>query len=153
MKRATFITGVTMAALAITTVAAFADTDGGKRHGMSFENIDADNDGQITQAEMEATAKARFSAADTDSDGFLSQEEMEAAGRERMQKHMASMMERMDTDGDGKIAMAEMKPRHDPSEMFNKADADGDGSISKEEFEEMRGMRGMRGRHGAHQHD
>lgn len=150
MKRATFITGVSIAALAITTVSAFADPGGDKRNGMSFETIDADKDGQITQAEMETMAQARFAAADADGDGFLTQEEMEAAGRERMKKHMASMMERMDTDGDGKIAMAEMKPRHDPSEMFGRIDSDGDGAISKEEFEEMRGMRG---RHGAHKHE
>lgn len=150
MKRATFITGVTMAALAITSVAAFANPGGDKRSGMSFDSIDADKDGQITQAEMEAMAQARFTEADADADGFLSMEEMEAAGLERMKKHMASMMERMDADGDGKIAMNEMKPRHDPSERFGRLDTNGDGSISKEEFEEMRGMRG---RHGAHKHE
>jgi len=43
------------------------------------------------------------------------------------------MLEKMDTDKDGKISKTEWQAHHD--EMFAKLDADKDGSITKDEFQ------------------
>ncbi len=147
MKRAVFICGVTLSAIAVTAVAAFAAADRRDGHHMPFEQIDADGDGKITQSELQGVAAARFAKADGDGDGFLTQTELEKAGQERAQKRAAKMIEHMDGDGDGKIALAEMKPRRDPLRMFDRIDADGDGAISKAEFDAAHEKRKGKGRH------
>ncbi|MEP1884943.1 MAG: EF-hand domain-containing protein [Paracoccaceae bacterium] len=135
MKRTVFICGITLSAIAVTSVAAFAAADRRGGHHMSFEEIDADGDGEITLVELQGIAAIRFASADSDGDGFLTQSELENAGQKRAQKRAAHMMERMDADGDGKIALAELKPRRDPARMFDRIDADGNGTISETEFD------------------
>ena len=110
-----------------------------------FGKIDADGNGEISQEEIKAHAATRFSDADTDGDGFLSAEELSAQGEERRAKRIGRMIKRMDTDGDGKLAIAEMQGRRDPAKMFERLDADGNGTLSQAEFEEG-AKRG--GRHG-----
>lgn len=113
-----------------------------------FGQIDADNNGEITQEEIKAHAASRFSATDTDGDGFLSQDELVAHAEEKRVKRAERMIERMDKDGDGKLALTEMQGRRDPAKMFERLDKDGNGSLSKAEFEDgaKRGKRrGKRG--------
>jgi Ca2+-binding EF-hand superfamily protein len=147
MKRAVFICGVTLSAIAITSVAAFAAADhrGGQR--MSFEEIDVDADGTITLLEMQGVAAARFATVDSDGDGYLTQTELENAAQMRAQRHAERMIDHLDTDGDGKIALAEMKPRRDPARMFDRIDADDDGAISEAEFDAAQEKRKGKGRH------
>ena len=47
------------------------------------------------------------------------------------------MMEKVDTDGDGKVSKEEFMAKHE--KMFTKMDADGDGYLSKEEMKKARG--------------
>lgn len=58
----------------------------------------------------------------------------------------ARMMEKIDTDGDGKISKAEFTAAQE--ERFTKTDTDGDGFLSPEEmkasWEKMHEMRGMK---------
>lgn len=147
MKRAVFICGVTLSAIAVTAVAAFAAADRRGGPHMPFEQIDADGDGKITQSELQGVAAARFADADGDGDGFLTQDELANAGQKGVQRRTEKMIEHMDTDGDGKIALAEMKPRRDPAWMFDRIDADGDGAISKAEFDAAHENRKGKGRH------
>ena len=135
MKRALFICGVTLSAIAITSVAALAAADRKGGHHMPFEEIDVDGNGEITLLELQGIAAVRFAKADSDGDGFLTQAELENAGHKHAQKRAAKMMERMDADGDGKIALVELKPRRDPARMFDRIDADGNGAISVVEFD------------------
>lgn len=135
MKRTVFITGLTLAAVAVTGVAAIAAPDGKARHHMSFQDIDTDGDGKITQSEMQGIAAARFATADVDGDGFLTLTELEKSGQERAKRRAGYMLERMDADGDGKIALSEMKPRRDPARIFERLDADGDGVITLAEYD------------------
>ena len=51
------------------------------------------------------------------------------------------MLERADTNGDGKLSLEEASARRDPSRIFNRADANGDGTLTKEEFAEVAGKR------------
>lgn len=146
MKHTVFLAAVMSAAIAVTGGTALARS-GGHGHGprIDFETMDRDGDGQITQAELQAMGEAHFTEADTDSDGFLSAAELEAQAMARAAQHAARMMERMDANGDGKLAQDEMHPRRDPAKMFSRLDADSSGAISKEEFEAARAK--MKDRH------
>ena len=55
---------------------------GGKGMNVSFEEIDKNGDGFVTQAEVDAHRLARFAAMDTNGDGALSVEELVAAAKE-----------------------------------------------------------------------
>ncbi|QFT93795.1 transaldolase/EF-hand domain-containing protein [Roseovarius sp. THAF9] len=124
-----------------------AASDEGKGPRHSFEDLDANGDGQLTREEMQAHMKARFDAADTDGDGVMSLEEMQARGQERAAKRAGKMIERLDTDGDGGVSFEEAQARRG-GKMFDRADADGDGAISKAEFDTAREkMREMRAKH------
>ncbi len=145
MKRTAFITGIILAGLSITAVTSGAVAKGQRGNHMTFEQIDTDGNGQITREEMQSIVPNRFSATDTDADGFLTTAELEMAAMERAKQRVAEMMERMDADGDGKIALAEMKARRDPSRMFDRVDSDSDGTISQAEFDAFHAER--KGRH------
>jgi Ca2+-binding EF-hand superfamily protein len=49
------------------------------------------------------------------------------------------MFERLDTDENGEISLAEFLARE--PRMFSQADADGDGRVSREEMDQMRNDR------------
>jgi len=107
-----------------------------------FDEVDADGDGAVTEAELEAHAKARFDAADSNGDGKLDAAELEAraeqARQERLARMAARMIDRADSDGDGAITFAEAEAARPDraTRLFERADADDDGAISREEAEE-----------------
>ncbi|MDP3195018.1 EF-hand domain-containing protein [Tabrizicola sp.] len=116
-----------------------------------FDAIDADSDGKVTLAELEAHRKAEFAAADTNGDGALSPEELSAHQMARIQARMAertqAMIDNMDNDGNGSLSEDEMG--QGPGERhFARLDTDNDGAISKAEAEEARQHRGKRGHGG-----
>lgn len=125
----------------------------------SFEELDANGDGAISDAEIAAFHDARFAEFDTDGDGSLSEAELtamaEAHAAERAAKGVARMIKRHDENGDGVLSADEL-PQPDGSRMFARVDADDDGVISAEEFEaaaEKRAERGgKRGGHGGKGH-
>lgn len=155
MKNALLMTGLSVAILAGGLTQAVAE--GKHRHGMhhSFEDLDADGDGQITKAEMEGHMQARFEGADTDGSGALSKDELIARMTERQAERIARyaghMIERHDANGDGELTMAEMRARHD-GDRFARMDENGDGSISRDEFDAMHEKHGRKG-HKKHSHD
>jgi len=107
------------AALAVAmALPALSQAEPGKGgHGaFLFEKADTDKSGDISKAEMQAAAEARFNAADTNGDGVLTKEESEAAKQEFHKKVS--------------------KYRGDPAERFAAADADGDGKLTLDEMKE-----------------
>ncbi len=146
MKYQGFIAAVLSAAVAVTATHALADRNGGRHQMPTFQELDTDGNGEITQEEMAARGAARFAANDTDGDGFLTQEEIEAAAMSRAADRAARMIERMDANNDGKLALDELKSRTDGDRMFDRVDADDSGSISEEEFAKMQDR--MKQRHG-----
>lgn len=157
MKNGFLMTGLGAAILAGTVVQA-EDGHGhmghqGERPG--FETLDADGDGQVTRDEIAGRMQARFDAADTDGDGKLSRAELsariEARQAEHRERRLNWMMEHRDADGDGALAMDEMRGGR-AGHFFDRMDHDGDGAVSAEEFEKMKAKhRHGHGKH--HKHD
>ncbi|MES2843624.1 MAG: calcium sensor EFh [Pseudomonadota bacterium] len=127
--------------------------------GFDFAAVDADKDGKITQAELDAFRTAEVTAVDTNADGKLSAEELTAMHVARMTERAtamaAQMVERMDSDGDGLLTAAEMATRPGPAMLFDRFDADSDGAVTEAEIEAARskmgegmGRMGGRGGHG-----
>ena len=131
--------------------------DIGPLQDLNFEILDADKDGKVTKAEVDAATAARIKAGDTNADGKLSAEELAAmqikAMTERATQRAAKMIEKLDTDGDKMLSDVEIAAGKGRADMFEKIDADGDGAITKVEADDARARmhergRGRGGKHG-----
>jgi Ca2+-binding EF-hand superfamily protein len=121
---------------------------GGHGPHMQFEELDADGNGEISQAEMTAHKAERFKAADSDGDGKLTSAEMQAMAQKRMANRAEKMIKRFDKDGDGALSESELPQRGRHGDMFKHMDKDANGGISKEEFDQARKHRGGKHRQG-----
>lgn len=128
--------------------AAFAQEDTGPPMA-DFATLDADGDGGVTLAELEALGAARFAAIDADGDGAVSAQELLAhrAAQEtvRATRRAERMIERLDDNGDGVLQIEELHdPRRSVDRMFARADTDEDGVLSAQEFREAQERMGDR---------
>lgn len=106
-----------------------------------LKELDADKDGTITRAEIDAHESKVFTDADTNADGFVSGEEMMAyreAKREEMRlKRMAERQKKMiaelDTNKDGLVSREEFMAR--PNPMFDRIDTNQDGRVDETEMQ------------------
>lgn len=147
MKSATFISAIVLSAVAITGTTALAKGPR-DRAPVSFQELDADGDGQVTKAEMEAHRTQKFTTADSDGDGKLSVEEMQAAAQAEANQRVSDMFARHDADKDGFLTEDELpKPRR-ADKMFDRMDADGNGSLSEEVFADAKDRMGRHHRKG-----
>lgn len=121
--------------------------DGAERGGQAeriahvdamFRMLDADRDGRITAAEVDARRKARFAAADADGDAKLSLAEFDAMRRAMETERMFA---RLDVDADGFVGDAEVAARE--PRMLNRLDADNDGVVTRDEALTARRGHGM----------
>ena len=103
-----------------------------------FDTMDADKDGKLTYAEMEAHRKVEFAAADTNGDGVLSPEELSARAlarfQEKLAERMQGMLDTMDNDGNGSLSEAEMG-EGPGMRNFARIDADNDGFVTRDEIQ------------------
>ena len=138
---ATLLAGVVMSAAAVQ-----AQDASEPRERPAFSMLDADGDGNLTLAEMQAQRDARFGTADANGDGGLSAEELIAVASERQADRITRMLERFDANEDGLLQEAEMPQRGgDRAErMFERVDADGDGMITEAEFDAAKDRMGDR---------
>lgn len=106
-----------------------------------FATIDADDNGLVTEAEIEAGRAAEFAAADTNGDGLLSAAEVTAREvarfAERQGERSARMIEARDNNGDGSLSAAEVD-EGPLMQHFARIDTDDDGAISEAEAEAAR---------------
>lgn len=148
MKNRVMIAGLAVAAIAAAALSTAAMAERGEKRGpgraadmlmQRFDAMDADKDGKVTTAEIEAYRVAQFAAADANGDGLLDKDELAAVRlgqmRGRADDQAARMIEKMDDSGDGKLAMTEMPEMAAGKPLFDRADTDGDGAISKVEAE------------------
>lgn len=141
MKNAKFIPAIVLSAVAITgtSVLAAGPKD---REPVSFEELDANGDGQVTQEEMQAQRSQRFTNADTDRDGQLSVEEVQAARQQRTNDRVAKMFEKHDANNDGYLSEDELPKQRRADKMFDRIDADNSGGISEQEFADAKDKMG-----------
>jgi Ca2+-binding EF-hand superfamily protein len=115
--------------------AAFAGKDA-DRH---FKMMDADGDGRISRAEHAAGARKMFDQSDANRDGVVTAAEMDAAALARGEKtsrddkSSAEKIKVIDQDGDGRLSLAEHEAGTE--RMFAAMDKDADGFLSREENE------------------
>lgn len=151
--KSTVLIAAMIAGFSLTALDASAAGRGEAREMPDFATLDADGNGSLTVAELEAAHTARFTAMDTDGSGTVSAEELAAAGSERMAERASRMLSRMDANEDGVLQADEMKPRGANVErMMEHVDANDDGEISQEEFEDMASKRGEGGKRGGKGH-
>jgi hypothetical protein len=140
-------------ALGVAGLAALLATPALAQRGGERPNPDANGDGIVTRAEVDADVAKRFARMDVNKDGKVDKADREAAmaarggegGGDGKRKERRGPM-RADADGDGAVTLAEMRAA--AGRMFERVDADKDGKLTAAEREAVRGMRGE-GRRGA----
>jgi len=152
------------ARLATTTMAERRGNTQGRHGGGSammsdFAAMDADSEGKITPAEIEACRTAGMTAADTAKDGFRNADKLSAMSvalvadraTARAAEMSGRMMKRQDAGGDGKPCMSEMAPRTGQERLFQRVDTDQDGALRMAELtaakDRMAERKGQTGRH------
>ncbi len=119
---------------------------GGHMRGMAvhqfFKTADANEDGKVTQAEIDKALADRLARHDSNKDGKLSLEEFEGVWLEMSRPMMVRRFQRLDPDGDAAITGEELSDRF--GNLVKRLDRNGDGALSREDrHHRMRG--GMRG--------
>ncbi len=119
---------------------------GGAR-AMLMEQIDANQDGKLTQAEIDESLRGRMAGADANGDGRLDLEEFQPLLVEIMRPRIVDGFQFLDADGDAVITMEEIE--RPVSKIVSRLDRNDDGELTEDELQ--RRHRGW-GR-GHHDHD
>jgi Ca2+-binding EF-hand superfamily protein len=140
MNKKSTVVALTLAAMiaaSLSTAAVAREHGQGRGFEMNFEEMDANKDGKVTEAEIQAYRTAKLTALDVNKDGEFSAEELAAMGEQRKADRAAKRVERMiemrDTDGNGTLSLAELTAERPRQTMFERLDTDKDGAISKAE--------------------
>ncbi len=98
--------------------------------------LDADQDGRLTLAELEADRERQFARFDQDRDGRLTAAEYEALWLDAARERLARQFRADDRDHDGNITLAELKQRS--MDLVRRRDVDKDGALTAEELRRHR---------------
>lgn len=152
---------IAMAAVALlgggVAATATAAPDGGKIRGgfarMFITENDADGDGKVARAELQARRARLLGEWDSNGDGTLSEAEYAAGVRKEIERRrntrIAERYAAMDVDGDGQVSTEEFALAG--AELFGRLDRDRDGFV---EFAGRGGPhRGGKGPHGREDDD
>lgn len=95
---------------------------------MLLDQFDADGDGKVSRAEVDAFRKARLESADRNRDGRLDQVEFETLWLEVTRPMRIRAFQMLDADGDGIVTAVELE--RPVNRMFARMDRDGDGFLA-----------------------
>ncbi|HTT99917.1 MAG TPA: hypothetical protein VMF58_17845 [Rhizomicrobium sp.] len=98
---------------------------------------DANNDGTITRAEMEAGLKKEFDAADTNHDGKLDADEVAAVNAQRWNDDKSTASTIVDWNQDGFVDFNEFAST--ARSLFADIDRNGDGQLTPDELQAYKG--------------
>ncbi|AKI00728.1 EF hand [Hoeflea sp. IMCC20628] len=106
----------------------------GKRGGRGMmhqilQKVDADGDGAVTQAEIDAFRSALVSEADASGDGNISIAEFETIYLQMVRNKMVDAFQRLDEDGDGMVTQAEMDEKF--GNVVERMDRNDDGKLDR----------------------
>lgn len=105
-----------------------------------FDEIDADNDGSVTQIEVDQFLATQLTEGDTDGNGSVGLEEFQVIYFERTHPQMVDAFQDLDDDGDGQVTSAELSNRF--GTIVERMDRNGDDTLSADD--RRRGDRGGR---------
>jgi Ca2+-binding EF-hand superfamily protein len=127
------IAGSAFAAAAAAGAGGDCDKAGGKGRGAAehFSQIDTNEDGKISLAELTAARETWLTKVDTNKDGVATPAELEAAFQAGRVAHLQKRFEREDINKNGQLERAETRM---PSAWFERADANGDGALTLAEL-------------------
>jgi Ca2+-binding EF-hand superfamily protein len=144
-KRVLLASGALALGAAAFTGASLAD-GWGRHHGghgggamFLFEQFDTNQDGRLTQAEIDQARQSRLAEFDQNGDGSLSLEEYQALWMDAMRERMVDRFQAHDDDGDGMVTVEEFGEGFD--RMVSRFDRNGDGELTRDEMR-RRGERG-----------
>ncbi len=101
-----------------------------------LETFDTNDDGKLTQSEVDEARKANLTKFDSDGNGALSLEEYQALWVDAMRRAMVRQFQANDSDGDGSITVEEFTVRF--TDVVDDLDRNGDGELTRDE---LRGRR------------
>ena len=107
-----------------------------------LESFDTNDDGKLTQAEIDGTRKANLTKFDADGNGELSLVEYQALWADAMRRAMVRQFQANDADGNGSITVEEFTVRF--GDVVENLDRNDDGELSRDELR-RHGHRGPRG--------
>lgn len=116
-----------------------------QRRGDRFARLDANGDGAISRAEFEAPHQRGERAERRENRSERRAERAERRGERRATRGMrlgARAFDRLDTDSDGRISLADVSAR--ALARFDRMDANRDGIVSRDERRAMRDRRRAR---------
>src|SRR5918995_1082498 len=109
---------------------------GGGHHGGGamrlFEQFDANQDGRLTQAEIDQARQSRLAEFDQDGDGSLSLEEYQALWMDAMRERMVDRFQSHDDDGDGLVTSEEFAEPF--GRIVSRLDRNDDGELTADEM-------------------
>ncbi len=103
-----------------------------------FQEMDANKDGKVAQAEIEAFEAARAAEIDANHDGKITADEIQAFREKERAKREAAMLARMDANGDGSVSVQEYEAAQ--TWRLARMDRNGDGMIDEQDMRDGGGM-------------
>jgi hypothetical protein len=97
--------------------------------GQIFEDADADKDGKLTQAEIDAYRDARFAEFDADNNGELNLEEFTALHNDLTKQMTVRAFQMHDPDGDAAITKEEFE--RPTAGLVQRLDRNNDGALTQ----------------------
>jgi hypothetical protein len=105
---------------------------GGPGRTALLDSFDANDDGRVTQAEIDEARRLRLASFDRDGNGELSLEEYQALWLDAMRRPMTRQFQVNDADASGGITVEEFQARYE--DVVRDLDRNGDGELRQDDL-------------------